>query len=122
MLALLNGEREDTELPRIRNYPGLPYWKYLIPWHPPPPPEEQAIDKSIAYGLMNISILVLSQLYNNNYDAFTMEFTVTVDTEPSKVEVPVSKTQVHTIKIVLPVHANHHGTTFGGQVCRKASA
>ena len=50
-----------------------------------------------------------------------MEFTVTVDTEPSKVEVGVSKTQVHTIKIVLPVHANHHGTTFGGQVCRKAS-
>ena len=36
--------------------------------------------------------------------------------KPSKIEVPVSKTQVHTVKIVLPVHANHHGTTFGGQV------
>ena len=44
-----------------------------------------------------------------------------VDSKPSKVEVPVSKTQVHTIKIVLPVHANHHGTTFGGQVCSVVS-
>ena len=28
----------------------------------------------------------------------------------------MSETRVQTIQIVLPVHANHHGTTFGGQV------
>jgi acyl-CoA hydrolase len=30
--------------------------------------------------------------------------------------VPASATVVHTVQIVLPVHANHHGTTFGGQI------
>ena len=35
---------------------------------------------------------------------------------PVAKKVKVSETQVHTINIVLPVHANHHGTTFGGQV------
>ena len=28
----------------------------------------------------------------------------------------VSQTKIQTVQIVLPVHANHHGTTFGGQV------
>ena len=28
----------------------------------------------------------------------------------------VSQTKLQTVQIVLPVHANHHGTTFGGQV------
>ena len=31
-------------------------------------------------------------------------------------KVRVSETRVETVQIVLPVHANHHGTTFGGQV------
>ena len=31
-------------------------------------------------------------------------------------KISVSSTCVHTVQIVLPVHANHHGTTFGGQV------
>lgn len=35
---------------------------------------------------------------------------------PVAKKVKVSETQVHTINIVLPVHANHHGTTFGGQI------
>ena len=57
----------------------------------------------------------------HNYTCMYDAVNYIVDMAPSKVEVAVSKTQVHTIKIVLPVHANHHGTTFGGQVCRKAS-
>lgn len=28
----------------------------------------------------------------------------------------VAETRVETVHIVLPVHANHHSTTFGGQV------
>ncbi|XP_064392376.1 acetyl-coenzyme A thioesterase-like [Halichondria panicea] len=31
-------------------------------------------------------------------------------------KISVSSTCVHTVQIVLPVHANHHGTTFGGQI------
>ena len=34
----------------------------------------------------------------------------------TKGTVRVADTRVATVQIVLPVHANHHGTTFGGQV------
>ena len=35
---------------------------------------------------------------------------------PPVATITVSQTKLQTVHIVLPVHANHHGTTFGGQV------
>jgi hypothetical protein len=84
------------------------------------PLEESAVDKS-HLGYDTCSILDPVYYWCYCFESYSDYCSFVVDTEPSKVEVPVSKTQVHTIKIVLPVHANHHGTTFGGQVCRKES-
>ena len=48
---------------------------------------------------------------------YSVYFPVPESPIPWKGKVRVSETQVHTVNIVLPVHANHHGTTFGGQAC-----
>lgn len=39
-----------------------------------------------------------------------------METRDGSVVVPAEKTQVESVELVLPPHANHQGNTFGGQI------